>query len=53
MEREKNLKLNLHRYTHWFEFMNQEVEFWLQDNECHTHSHCARVLLYPLVIGEQ
>ena len=53
MEQEKNIKLNLSRYTHWFEFMNQEIKFWLQDSEFHTKSHCGRVLLFALMIGEQ
>ena len=53
MEQEKVLKLIFNRYTRWFEFMNEKVVFWLQDSEFHTKSHCARVLLYALMIGEQ
>lgn len=41
------------RYERWYQFMDQNVEFWLPDSEWHTKAHCARVLLLALYIGHQ
>ncbi len=40
-------------YERWYQFMEQNVEFWLPDSEWHTKAHCARVLLLALYIGHQ
>ncbi|OAK75747.1 HD domain-containing protein [Lederbergia galactosidilytica] len=40
-------------YEQWFTFMEENVEFWLPDSEWHTKTHCARVLLLVLLIGNQ
>ncbi|MDO5294520.1 MAG: hypothetical protein Q4F05_17435 [bacterium] len=51
MEQEKVLNSISNSYTQWYEFMNQNVDFWLKDSEIHTKSHCGRVMLYALMIG--
>lgn len=40
-------------YEPWLSFMEKNVEFWLKNSEKHTKLHCARVLLYALLIGRQ
>lgn len=40
-------------YEHWYQYMEQNVEFWLSDSEWHTKSHSARVLILALLIGHQ
>lgn len=42
-------------YRHWTEYMRNEVVFWKLEGEfdIHTESHCERVLLLALKIGEQ
>ena len=40
-------------YEHWNEFMKEKVEFSLTDSTGHTKAHCARVLLFALIIGQQ
>ncbi|MDW8802369.1 HD domain-containing protein [Clostridium sp. A1-XYC3] len=41
------------RYKKWYEFMEQNIQFWLKDSVKHTKEHCARVLLLSLVIAYQ
>lgn len=41
------------RYTFWCRFMEQNVRFWREDSELHTKQHCARVLLFALLIGRK
>ena len=41
------------QYKKWYEFMEQNLEFWLKDSVKHTKDHCARVLLLALVMGYQ
>ena len=38
-------------YEQWYAFMEEKVDFWLSDSEWHTQAHCARVLLFSLLIG--
>lgn len=40
-------------YEKWNEFMKEKIEFSLTDSTGHTKSHCARVLLFALIIGQQ
>lgn len=40
-------------YEHWNEFMKEKVEFSLTDSTGHTKAHCARVLLFALILGKQ
>lgn len=40
-------------YKQWYTFMEENIEFWLPGSEWHTKTHCARVLLLALVIGNQ
>ncbi|OLS39077.1 hypothetical protein BTR25_13140 [Bacillus sp. MRMR6] len=40
-------------YERMVTFMEEKVEFWLPDSEWHTKTHCARVLLLALLIGQQ
>ena len=40
-------------YDRWDLFLEQQVDFSLKDNEKHTKAHCARVLLYALLIAEK
>lgn len=41
------------RYKKWYEFMEQNIEFWLKDSVKHTKDHCARVLLLALVMAHE
>lgn len=41
------------RYQHWVQFMEEKVIFSLVESSIHTKAHCARVLLYALLIGAQ
>lgn len=36
----------------WDEFMDKRVKFNMADSEFHAASHCERVLLYALIIGD-
>lgn len=38
-------------YHHWHNFLDTEVQFSLADSEKHTKEHCARVLLFTLLIA--
>lgn len=38
-------------YHHWHNFLDAEVQFSLADSEKHTKEHCARVLLFTLLIA--
>ena len=38
-------------YHHWHNFLDAEVKFSLADSEKHTKEHCARVLLFALLIA--
>ena len=38
-------------YHHWHNFLDAEVQFSLADSEKHTKEHCARVLLFALLIA--
>ncbi|MBU3804195.1 MAG: isochorismatase family protein [Candidatus Cellulosilyticum pullistercoris] len=40
-------------YYKWYQFMEREVSFSLKDSQKHTKEHCARVLLYALVIANR
>lgn len=40
-------------YERMFTFMEETIVFWLPDSEWHTKTHCARVLLLALLIGQQ
>lgn len=40
-------------YDRWDLFLEQQVDFSLKDSEKHTKAHCARVLLYALLIAEK
>ena len=40
-------------YNRWHYFLEQEVQFSLPDSEKHTKEHCARVLLFALLIAEK
>lgn len=40
-------------YERWRLFLEHKVEFWLPDSEKHTKEHCARVLLYCLLIARR
>lgn len=39
------------RFTEWNTFMEGNVDFLLKDSALHTRSHCMRVLLLALMIG--
>ncbi len=39
-------------YDRWHGFLERQVDFSLKDSEKHTKAHCARVLLYALLIAE-
>ncbi|MDO4555834.1 MAG: hypothetical protein Q4B70_11900 [Lachnospiraceae bacterium] len=41
------------QYDFWLDFMEEKVTFWLKNSEKHTKLHCARVMLYALLIGMQ
>lgn len=41
------------RHAKWNDFLNCHVDFWLKNSEKHTKEHCARVLLYCLLIAER
>ena len=41
------------RFGKWIRFMEENVVFSLAESPIHTKAHCARVLLYTLVIAEQ
>lgn len=40
-------------YHHWHNFLDTEVQFSLADSEKHTKEHCARVLLFALLIADK
>lgn len=40
-------------YEQWLRFLQEEVWFSLPDSENHTKDHCARVMLYALLIAEK
>ena len=40
-------------YERWRQFLEQEVQFSLPDSEKHTKAHCARVLLFALLIADK
>ena len=40
-------------YHHWHNFLDTEVQFFLADSEKHTKEHCARVLLFALLIADK
>ena len=40
-------------YEQWNEFMKEKIEFSLTDSTDHTKPHCARVLLFALILGKQ
>ena len=40
-------------YKRWHHFLEQEVKFSLPDSEKHTKEHCARVLLFALLIADK
>lgn len=40
-------------HEHWEAFLNEHVDFQLKTSEKHTKEHCARVLLYCLMIADQ
>ena len=40
-------------YHYWHNFLETEVHFSLADSEKHTKDHCARVLLFALLIADK
>ena len=40
-------------YVKWRGLLRRDVEFWFKASEKHTKDHCARVLLYCLMMAEQ
>lgn len=40
-------------YKRWHHFLEQAVKFSLSDSEKHTKEHCARVLLFALLIADK
>ena len=40
-------------YQHWESFLYEQVDFWLKTSDKHTKEHCARVLLYCLLIADK
>ena len=40
-------------YKRWHHFLEQELKFSLSDSEKHTKEHCARVLLFALLIADK
>ena len=40
-------------YKRWHHFLEQEVQFSLSDSEKHTKEHCAKVLLFALLIADK
>lgn len=36
---------------YWYGFMEKQIVFLLPDSSLHTKQHCARVLLFALIIG--
>ena len=41
------------RFVRWYEFMEKNVKFHMDDSELHTKHHCARVLLFALKITSE
>lgn len=41
------------QYDKWYHFMEDKVVFSMADSQKHTKDHCARVMLYALVIANQ
>ena len=39
-------------YEYWKRFLQERVDFWLKTSDKHTKEHCARVLLYCLLIAD-
>lgn len=46
----QNIKI---QYDKWYYFLENKVVFSLSDSQIHTKHHCARVLLYALIIASQ
>ena len=40
-------------YQYWERFLHEQVDFWLKTSNKHTKEHCARVLLYCLLIADK
>lgn len=40
-------------YRYWQSFLYEQVDFWLKTSDKHTKEHCARVLLYCLLIADK
>lgn len=40
-------------YEPWLNIMEENLEFWMKNSEKHTKMHCARVMLYALLIGKE
>lgn len=40
-------------YEHWHYFLMKQIDFSLRNSEKHTKEHCARVLLYALLIAKK
>lgn len=40
-------------YRIWRQFLKEQVEFSLPDSDTHTQAHCARVLLFCLIMAEK
>lgn len=40
-------------FRYWTEYMEKNISFGLYDSDIHTTSHCERVLLYALILGEK
>lgn len=39
-------------YVRWRKFLHDNVHFLMKESEIHTEEHCARVLLFALLIAE-
>lgn len=40
-------------YVRWRKFLHDNVHFLMKESEIHTEEHCARVLLFALLIAEE
>ncbi|HDS1367959.1 TPA: HD domain-containing protein [Stenotrophomonas maltophilia] len=41
------------RYRQWYDFMENNVEYWMADSPWHAKDHAARVLLLALILGHK
>lgn len=50
INKQPDIVQNMFRY--WTEYMEKNISFGLYDSDIHTTSHCERVLLYALIMGQ-